>query len=188
MRRLGLSLAVIISTFLPLPAPVQQSEKWSGDLGKMLNEFMSCQDKADDKSPCNRFVGKALRRVYNVDDFGPDEKGEYLDANTIAGYLATSDKWIFLGSADSQKVLNEAEEYANQGKALVAVKSDDPNGHVALILPGDLSASNTWNGLRCPNSASFFLKHPEKSYVGKKLSYAFDSPVGVKIYGREVSK
>jgi hypothetical protein len=75
-----------------------------------------------------------------------------------------------------------------KGKRFVAVKADEPNGHVAVVFPGNLAPSANWNNLKCPNSASFFLKHPEKSYIGRKLSYAFDSPKGVKIYGREPSR
>src|ERR1700675_4276886 len=78
-----------------------KNERWSGELSRMLSEFFSCQDKADDKSPCNRFVGRALKEVYNVDDFGPDVKGDYLDANGIAAYIATSEKWALLGTADN---------------------------------------------------------------------------------------
>jgi len=187
MQRHFTLFLVTATAFLALGA--QTNNQWSADLNRMLNEFKSCQDNAeDDQSPCNRFVGKALRRVYNIDDFGPDGNGEYLDANTIASYLATSDKWVFLGMAADQKTLNEAQDDANKGRAVVAVKPGDSHGHIAIVLPGELSPSANWKGLNCPNSASFFYKNLDESYVGKKLSYAFTAPDDVKIYGHETPK
>jgi hypothetical protein len=79
-----------------------------------------------------------------------------------------------LGKAYEQAVLNSAQEMANNHRAVIAVY-EGPGGevkHIALILPGALHFSGSW-GFSVPNSASFFLTAPEKSYMDKGLSYAF---------------
>ena len=58
-------------------------------------------------------------------------------------------------------------------KAVVALyMTPSGAGHVAIILPGELQPSGSW-GLNVPNSASFLMMEPQRSYVGKGLSYAF---------------
>jgi hypothetical protein len=144
----------------------------------MLGEFLTCKSPIDDISPCNYFLGRALMRVYGVNDFstGADT---YMRAAAIAAYVADSDKWTRLGEATDQSALRSAQGYANLGKPVIAVTSS----HVALVIPGDLVMSGNWN-LKAPNSASFFIDEPAKSFVGKPLSYAFTSPANVQIYGR----
>ena len=58
----------------------------------------------------------------------------------IAGYVDTSSHWNFLGWAWDQKVLNEAQDYANHNRGVIAVLPYTPLGHVALILPGEEEA------------------------------------------------
>lgn len=50
---------------------------------------------------------------------------------------------------------------------------EDGIGLVSLILPGEMKPSGTW-GSQVPNSASFSVHQPAKSYVGKGLSYSFE--------------
>ena len=69
--------------------------------------------------------------------------------------------------------MNTAQELANNKTAVVAVyMKSDQDGHVSIILPGQLNPSGSW-GFSVPNSASFFVNDPNKSYIGKGLSYAF---------------
>jgi hypothetical protein len=153
----------------------------------MVSEFLSCAQKGDDKSPCNVFLARAIKKVYGTDDFeNPSKTGTYLDANEIAAYVATApQKWTLLGVASNQTSLNEAQFQANHKKAVIAVYSSPPHGHVCLILPGNLTDSASWK-LKVPNSASFFLDNPSQSYVGEPLSKAFanDKKDQVKLYGR----
>jgi hypothetical protein len=172
----ALSFFVLTSVF------AQGPPEWQADVEAMLHEFMTCQSPIDDVSPCNRFVGRALKRIYNIDDF-TKPNGEFMTANEIAGAVAASGNWTKLGNASDQKALNEAQGYANVKKAIIAVSSGSPHGHVAIILPGSQTQSGSW-GLKVPNSASFFLNKPDKSYIGKPLSFAWTTPNGVSIYGR----
>jgi hypothetical protein len=148
----------------------------------MLSEFLSCKNPIDDQSPCNYFLGRALARVYDIHDF--DAPGGYMSANAIAVYVKVSGNWTKIGDATNQDKLTEAQGYANLKKPVIAVRSaSDGHGHVAMILPGELSKSGIWN-LMVPNSAAFLLDDPKHSYVGKGLAYAFGNPQGVEIYGR----
>ena len=151
----------------------------------MLGEFLSCSQKGDDRSPCNVFLGRAIKRVYGINDFQILGKPDtYLDANAIAAYLATNPKnWTPIGTASDQKNLDEAQFQANHGHAVVAVYSSPNHGHVCLVLPGSVQDSSTWQ-LRVPNSASFRLDKPADSYVGGPLSKAFgnDKRDEVKLY------
>ncbi|WGH75490.1 hypothetical protein P8625_15705 [Tenacibaculum tangerinum] len=158
---------------------------WKSDLTNMLHEFLQCNEPIDDISPCNKFVSEALQSAYGVNDFYSTEKNRHLIANEIYSYLKTSSKWTLLGKASDQNTLNNAQGYANLKKAVVAVYKGDVHGHIALILPGTLSQSSTWN-LKVPNSASFFIYKPNKSYIGKKMSFAFSSTDKDKVllYGR----
>jgi len=149
---------------------------------------MQCTESAPeaDQSPCNWFVGKALQEVWKLDDF--KSSPGYLTANEISTYLLTHcPPWKSLGTAADQSVLKNSQQAANDSMPVVAVRPDTPNGHVALIIPGKLEHSTTWN-LEVPNSASFIWKKPADSYVGRRLSEAFrnDYKPDVKIYTRLV--
>jgi hypothetical protein len=159
-------------------------EGWENRLQARLHEFQACREQTDDLSPCNRFTGRVLSEVYGVNDFeDPTRNGEYLSANQIETYVATSRDWVLLGTADDQKALSEAALAAKQGRAVIAIKMGAAHGHVAIILPGELIRSPNWN-LNVPNSACFFLGKPAQSYVGDRLSKAFVSPDGVRLFGR----
>lgn len=162
-------------------------ETWSRDVNMMLSEFLSCKTPIDDRSPCNVFLARALKRVYNITDF--DSLGgtqDYLGANQIADKVAIDPNWTLLGTADNQETLNEAQGYANLKKAIIAVYKAPGHGHVCLILPGKQQSSVSWDGAQVPNSASFPLDAPKDAYVGGPLSKAFgpDKRSQVKLYGR----
>jgi hypothetical protein len=153
----------------------------------MLSELLSCKEtdplNVNDQTPCNQFVGHALKRIWGLDDFW--DNNQILDANHIAAYLATHlPPWQLIGVADDQHTLTTAQQFANESVPVVAVRSAMP-GHVALIIPGKLSSSSHWK-MKVPNSASFFKGHPNASYVGGRLSNAFSAEKRkeVKVYAR----
>jgi len=179
-------LTLFVFTFCSITISAQElNGNWKQDLTNMLTQFLQCDDPLDDISPCNKFVSEALESAYKVKDFYSSSKNRHLLANEIYDYLGNSDKWTLLGKASDQSALNNAQGYANLKKAVVAVYKGETNGHIALILPGNLSQSGTWS-LKMPNSASFFIHKPQKSYISKKLSYAFPGDIkdNVLIYGR----
>jgi hypothetical protein len=184
--RVPISVAMVFSLVYVLgshAAAGTPGGDWQADVQALLSQYLACQEPIDDTSPCNRFLGKALKSVYGISDFDV-APNDYMLANDIAIYVATNpDKWTSLGTADSQDALDQAAGYANLQKAVIAVHPGTGHGHVALVLPGALTPSGNW-GLNVPNSASFFQNKPKQSYVGRGLSYAFTAPAGVTIYGR----
>lgn len=142
---------------------------WTSELETELREFTSCDDDMD----CSEFSGKALQTVYKLKDFYRPQQKRFMHVGEIIAFVSDSKSWTMLGHAYQQDVLNQAQEHANGKKAVIAVyPGANGAGHVALILPGELQASGSW-GLSVPNSASFLMVDPGKSYIGKGLSYAF---------------
>lgn len=179
------SLSIFLLFVVKVEAQTLQNA-WKNEVENMLGEYLSCKTLIDDRIPCNFFVGRALNKVYGISDFdlSTDAEERYFLANEIATILEfNSEDWTLLGKAEDRQVLNESVNYANLGKAIIAVQSKSPYGHVAVILPGEVEYSGNWK-LKVPNSASFFLDRPSKSYVGRELSFVFSTPEEVKIYGR----
>ncbi|ELR73314.1 hypothetical protein C900_04166 [Fulvivirga imtechensis AK7] len=159
------------------------NDGWEQELNKSLTEFTNCENVA----LCNAFIGQSLKTVYNINDFYSEKLGRYLFPHEIASFVGESDRWTLLGHAYEPDALSEAQKYANEKKAAIAVyKSDNGQGHMALILPGDLIPSGSW-GVKVPNTASFFIGEPEKSYISKGLSYGFKKNLikDVLIYARK---
>jgi len=163
--------------------------RWRSDVELKLRGVLNSH-RFDISSPCNVFLAKALKVLFGIADFEqPGLPDEFLAANEIARYVATHpDQWTLLGTASNQGALDSAQTHANLNLPVIAVYTSDPHGHVAVVLPGNLEYSGQWN-LHAPNSASVFLNKPHKSYVGLRLSNAFDASdlPNVKIYTRKVA-
>lgn len=159
----------------------------NADLQKLLSQFLSCNPD-DPTAACNVFLAKAVKRAYGIDDFiqNPSGPGDpiYMVADIIAVTVRNNSRWTDLGPATHQDALDKGQQAANSNRAVLAVRfNNNGPGHVALLLPGMESSSGIW-GLKAPNSACFFLKHPNKAYIGKSLAYAFTAPDGVELYAR----
>ena len=150
-------------------------------LKEIEKDYYACYDgKKVGDADCIHFTSEAICRFYEIDDFK--------NGDTYESYKVIRDKiaslsvdWDYVGDAGDQKALEEAQDLANTGRAVVAL-DPDKNYHVAVILPGNLKKSGTW-GLECPNSASYF-RHKIKAYFNKPLSHSYSSPKGIKIYAR----
>lgn len=155
-----------------------------------LIQLMQCKDYGDktenalsDRSACNWFVARALQSLFSINDFAPEGGRGWRDANTIASEISASPNWTRIGDASSQSTLQSAADAAAAGAAVVAIAPGDTHGHVAIILAGPLTTSGSW-ALKVPNSASFRLDSADKTYVGCKLSFAWQQPDGVSIFKR----
>ena len=179
---------IMLSLLMSASCVAQQDFEWKADVERMLSEFLVCGGVIPENSPCNEFAAQALARVYGIHDF--DKAGDgFMLANDIANFVEFSDKWEKIGQASDQAALTAAQDAANAKQAVVAVfwnSVPHSSGHVAMVLPGYLKTSGQWH-LDCPNSASFLLNHPEKSYVGKMLSFAYgaDMKDNVTLYKRK---
>jgi len=189
------------------------AEAWDNKITGSLGELSACFKKPEDAPPsgvnCNVFAGRSLETVYGVSDFKATD-GHYLSANEIADFLVTSPNWTLIGSADSQKVLDQAANSAGSRPVVAVWRNPDPDltkhGHVALIGPGPLQPSG-WvllptvllgGGapfrtatagpvhLNVPNSSGFSMDNVTARYIGDKLSRAFgnDKKSAVQIYVR----
>lgn len=146
---------------------------WKQGLTNALQNFMDCQKGSADKAACAKYQGEALKLVYNVNDFYADKSGRYMTPTEIAKFLKESSTWTALGPVYEQSTLKQAQDHANNKKAVVAVYQNAAGiGHVVLITPGTLQPSGSW-GLNVPNVASFFIPQPDRSFVDKGLSFAF---------------
>lgn len=150
------------------------NSNWRQALNSSMEQFQDCQQQSANKgADCYRYAGESLNRVYKVNDFYSQSLGRFLMPGEISQFLTNTTTWKQLGHSYDQNTLSKAQEYANAGKAVVAVYMNDAGiGHVVLITPGQLQSSGSW-GLRVPNVTSFFPSQPDKSFVDKGLSFAF---------------
>lgn len=147
---------------------------WKSAMDQKLNTFGECARTAESPALCFRFSGESVKEIYNTNDFYDSEKQRYMMINEIYQHLEGNENWELLGKGYDQAALQKGQEHANAGRAVVAIKKEenDNYGHMAIIVPGELDTSGSW-GLRVPKAASFFTHQPDKSFVNKKLSYAF---------------
>lgn len=157
------------------------TEESKAILQEIEDDYFACYDgKSAGDQDCIHFTSEAICRFYEIDDFKDGES--YMSYKEIKDKISGLEGWQVVGQASSQSALDEAQDLANTGRAVVAL---DPkkNYHTAIILPGMMVKSGSW-GLKCPNSASFF-RHKVKAYFDKPLSYSYTSPEGLMIYARE---
>jgi len=172
--RLAALTALVLALFSFSVQGQSLNANWHKELTALLDQFMNCTSSSSDTYPCSAFITESVAKVYKLDGALYSEKSKrYLQLKEVSQQLTESGQWSLIGHAYDQKALNEAQTLANAKKAVIAVYTT-PEGvsHVAVILPGELQYSGTW-GFQVPNSASFVLSDPSKSYVGKGLSYAF---------------
>lgn len=159
---------------------------WKKDLLLLQENFQKCMTESTENYSCSSYLSESLDKVYRVKDLYSDKDKRYLQLNEVASSFSDTKKWRLVGHAFDQKALTEAQQKANEKRAVVAVyETQEGVKHFALILPGELQASGTW-GFQVPNAASFMLNDPSRSFVSKSLSYAFARSMikDVKIYCR----
>jgi hypothetical protein len=173
-----IKFSALLSTFFLLNYGLVQAQSlksnWSQITESAISEFKNCRnDGSSNINPCAKYIGETFNQLYGINDFYSNEKGRFLVGSEIAKFVDTNDKWEKIGEAYLQENLTKIQEAANNDKAVLAVYLGEDNlGHVSMILPGELTQSGSW-GMKVPNSASFFISEPEKSYANKPISYAF---------------
>lgn len=95
---------------------------WQENLDKSLEEFMKCTETAESAALCYQFSGESVQKVYGVNDFFDKNKQRYMLIDEIYAYLQSSSEWTLLGKGYDQDALQKSQEYANEGKAVVAIK------------------------------------------------------------------
>ena len=164
-----IALSVVLTSALQAQ---NLNPNWKKELAAALEQFQACS-AGEQNSGCSKIQGEVLSTVYKINDFYAQKSGRYMTVSEVSAFLKGNDSWTPLGPVYLQETLTKAQELANDKKAVVAVyQNAAAMGHVALIIPGDLEPSGSW-GLNVPNTASFFLPEPDKSFVNKGLSFAF---------------
>jgi hypothetical protein len=150
------------------------NENWNEELRQAVADFKNCTNpEGTTANPCSKFFAESLFMVYELKDFYPEEGKRYPTGTEIASMVQSDAAWTEIGPAYVQENLSKAQELANKNEAVLAIFiGEDKLGHVSMILPGKLQASGSW-GMSVPNSVSFFIHSPSKSYANKPLSYAF---------------
>ncbi len=160
---------------------------WKKDMNSLLQQFVSCAGaSAESNYTCSSYIAESLAKIYKVGNVYDDKAKRYKLMNEMSATIDQPSQWKLLGNAYEQPVLDEAQTLANAQKAVVAVyKTAEGVKHIAVVLPGEMQFSGTW-GFKVPNSASFVLNDPSKSYVEKGLSYAFTRSMikDVKLYSK----
>jgi len=104
-----------------------------------------------------------------------------LSANEIAAKVAAGGEWSLLGPATDQKILNQAQDMAIGGLAVIAVRVWGDMGLVALVMPGKLFPSQSWKH-EVPISTGARVDKPSASIYGKGLNFLFADPTKVTLY------
>jgi hypothetical protein len=177
-------ITALFSGVLLMGSLMSLTGDWKTSMATMLTDFQTCKS-ANKGAECKTYCAKAIKTMYGVSDFDVAGKpGGMLDVNGVANYIKKSSNWKLLGDAGTQDILTQAQASANGNKAVVAMMPSDAGAdHISVIAPGSLVSCGK-AGLKCPNSVSFFINNPDKSYVGKPLAYSFKSLEGIKIYVR----
>lgn len=148
---------------------------------QLITEFESCKSThPDDRTACKHFTAEAICKYNAIDDL-KDEEGHYIDYHEIYDFVNGNSGWTFLGNGNDQSVLDNAQDLANKGYAVIAIDSDDKHKFCALIVEGEQKKSGSW-GLNAPNSAAFFPGSKPESFVNKTLNYAFRNPETLEIF------
>lgn len=168
---------LLIATFSLSSKPVVQEGDICVRLLQMTADIQECWRNSDTpprpSQNCNVFAGRVLKEIYGHDDFWNKAEGQYYSANDIYLNLITNNSWTTIGTCDNQDNLRKAQEFANNGKCVIAAyfNNSGGHGHVAIIVKGNLSPSGEWR-LNVPNSASYSNSR-NNQYVCDKLSKAF---------------
>lgn len=152
---------------------IAQDNAWKSKLNQTLTDFKTCMS-TESKTVCDGYTSKAIKQVYNVNDFYNSATQNEMSPYEIQQFVSKSSEWTKLGPAYQVAVLTKAQELSNSGKAVIVILEDDTpaNVHVSVVLPGALQSSGSW-AMRVPSVAAFFTHNPGNSFVDKSISYAY---------------
>jgi hypothetical protein len=164
-----------------LPALASAEDVWTRNAGYLKEAIKACAAAGADRTPCRNFTGKALDRLFGIDEFCSARR--CMKAVEIEWEIRNDpNNWTVLGTAGDQAVLDKARELAVT-RAVVAILKQADRGQVAIIMPGAAIASANW-GLRVPVSVAARVDRPEQSVYAKGLSWLFAGPENVVLYVR----
>ena len=144
-----------------------------------MEEYNDCSANAESRNDCKNFTARAICEYYGIDDLKKD--GEYVEYHDIYDFVNADASWKNLGMATEQESLDNAQQMANEGFAVVAIDTEDKHKLAIIIIEGEQVKSGSW-GLNAPECAAFFPASGPAPFIHKTLNYAFSSPEGVQLW------
>ena len=176
---------LVFPTFLLISCgALEEKTKNKVAIEQLLEEFIACKESSDDdRRMCKHYTAEAICKYNGIEDF-ENSDGTYLEYHDLFIAITDSPNWKFLGEANEQSVLDDAQNLANRGFPVVCIDAQDKHKFAVLIIEGEAQSSKKW-GLTCPNSAAFFPSKRPEPYINKTLNYAFKKPKGLEIFVRK---
>lgn len=160
----------------------KSSEQKRLTIEAILEEYNACQDAAETSHECKNFTARAICEYYGIEDLKKD--GEYVDYPEIFEIVSNSPEWKNLGMATDQEVLDNAQNEANNGYAVVAINTEDKYKLAIMVIEGEQAKSGSWGG-NVPNCAAFFPANGPEPFINKTMNYAWGKPEGVQLWVRK---
>jgi hypothetical protein len=171
-----------LPALLVVTGAAHAADPWTANRSYLKSAIAECRAANRDRTGCRHFTGEALRRLFGIGDFCTPNR--CLKAVEIEWELRNHpEKWMALGVATDQAVLNKARDLATKGKAVIAVKVSRDRGQVAIIMPGPAAHSASW-GRDVPLSVAARVDRPHRSIYRKGISWLFAEPEQVRLYVR----
>ena len=188
MKKVYFFTTLLLSSFMlgcgPTAAEKEKEEKEISTQKRLtieaiLEEYNECSANAESRNDCKNFTARAICEYYGIDDLKKD--GEYVEYHDIYDFVTADASWKNLGMAAEQKTLDNAQQMANNGFAVVAIDVKDKHKLAIVIIEGEQVKSGSW-GLKAPTCAAFFPASGPKPFIHKTLNYAFSSPEGIQLW------
>ncbi len=176
-------IAVLVIINLIGCGALEEKTKNKVAIETLLEEFEACKEASEDRNSCKHFTAEAICKYNGISDFELED-GSYTHYDELLDEIVTSPHWSFLGDANNQETLDNAQDLANRGYPVVCIDTKGSSHFIVLIIEGEMEKSSKWD-LNCPNSAAFFPRSRPESYINKTLNYAFKKPKGLEIFVRK---
>lgn len=175
--RINIRAVAVILCVLSAPSRAAPTT-WDRNASWLQGQIEACV-RGTSEFACRYFPARALSKLFGIDQFCTAER--CLLSHEIAAEIGKDGHWSRLGRASDQAILARAQDMAIGGLPVVAVQAGGDSGLVAIIMPGKLTASDSWSS-NVPMSVGTRLDKPQGSIYGKSLSFLFSDPSKVTLY------
>ena len=188
MKRVYFFTTLLLSSFIVGCGPTaEKKEQEEQDISTqkrltietILEEYNECSVNAESRNDCKNFTARAICEYYGIDDL--KKEGDYVEYHDIYDFVTADESWKNLGMATVQETLDNAQQMANEGFAVVAIDVEDKHKLAIVIIEGEQVKSGSWS-LNAPQCAAFFPASGPKPFIHKTLNYAFSSPESIQLW------
>ena len=141
MKKVYFFTTLLLSSFMLSCGPTaEEKEKEEKEISTqkrltieaILEEYNECSANAESRNDCKNFTARAICAYYGIDDLKKD--GEYVEYHDIYDFVTADASWKNLGMAAEQKTLDNAQQMANNGFAVVAIDVKDKHKLAIVII------------------------------------------------------